>query len=383
MIQLESMSVMIVDDMESMRKSIRGMLKMLHIGGTIRLAENGREGWRLLNNVPIDIAIIDWNMPIMKGIELLEHIRASKEHRDMPVIMITAEAEKEIVAEAAESDIDGYLLKPLTTQSLDERIRSVVQLANDPPKAALYLIKGRELEESGNIPEAIAQVKEALKERPSSTRILRKLAQLYSALGQDDVAQKCLLKAVSVNSFDAVSRYMLGELCLKNNDLAGAIKYYDQAITISPRNISKGVELGEVLLKKGMGTDAFTIFEKVLKYSGKSLMQTEKVAQCCIAAGEYLYARNLIEGILKESPDRYDLLFTLATLHEKAGDINSATDCYTKVDENVPNHLEAKLALAKINFYQKRVFVTEEYLKQVLKIDPKNEEALSIRKNNL
>lgn len=382
MIQLDSMSVLIVDDMESMRKSIRGMLKMLHIGGTIRLAENGRDGWRLLNNVPIDLAIIDWNMPIMKGIELLEHIRASKEHRDMPVIMITAEAEKEIVSEAAESDIDGYLLKPLTTQSLDERIRSVIHQANNPPKAAQHLIKGREFEESGKLPEAIAEVKEALKERPTSSRVLRKLAQLYSGIGQDDVAEKCLLKAVSVNNHDAVSRYMLGELCLKKNDLAGAIKYYDQAISISPRNISKGVELGEVLLQKGLGTDAFMIFEKVLKYSGKSLMQTEKVAQCCIAAGEYHYARNLIESILKESPDRYDLMFTLATLYEKAGDIKTAMDQYILVDENVPNHLEAKLALAKINFYQKKIFVTDEYLKQILKIDPNHEEALMMRKNN-
>lgn len=382
MIELDSMSVMIVDDMESMRKSIRGMLKMLQFGKTIRLAENGLEGWKMLNNVPVDLAIIDWNMPIMKGIELLEHIRASKEHRDMPVIMITAEAEKEIVSEAAESDIDGYLLKPLTTHSLDEKIRSVISLANEPAKSTMHMLKARDFEESGDIPSAIIEVKEALKERPRSSRILRKLGQLYSDSGNDDVAEKCLLKAVAVNSYDAVSRYTLGELCLKKNDLPGAIKYYDQAITISPRNITKGVDLGEVLLKKGMGTEAFSIFEKVIKYSGKSLMQTEKVAQCCIEAGEYHYARNLIESILKESPERFDLMFTLATLYEKAGDVNSALDYYKNVDEHVPDHLAAKMAIAKIMFYQKKIFVVDEYLKQILKIDPSNEEALMMRKNN-
>ncbi|MBU1171863.1 MAG: response regulator [Proteobacteria bacterium] len=382
MIQLDSMSILIVDDMESMRKSIRGMLKMLQIGKTIRLAENGREGWKLINSVPVDLAIIDWNMPIMKGIELLEHIRSSKEYRDMPVIMITAEAEKEIVSEAAESDIDGYLLKPLTSHSLDEKIRGVIDLANEPAKATLHILKARDFEEAGDIKAAIGEVKEALKERPTSSRILRKLGQLYSDMGNDDVAEKCLLKAVAVNSYDAMSRYILGELCLKKNDLAGAVKYYDQAITISPRHISKGVDLGDVLLKKGMGTDAFRIFEKVIKYSGRSLMQTEKVAECCIASGEYGYAKSLIESILKESPDRFDLMFTLATLYERSGDVQSALNYYKTVDESVPDHLTSKLALAKIFFYQKKVFVVDEYLKQILKIDPKNEEALTMRKDN-
>ncbi|GAB6095035.1 hypothetical protein JCM14469_12870 [Desulfatiferula olefinivorans] len=383
MMQLESLSIMIVDDMESMRKSIRGMLKMLNIGKTVRLAENGREGWRLLNDVPVDMAIIDWNMPVMKGIELLELIRGSKEHRDMPVIMITAEAEKEIVAEAAESDIDGYLLKPLTTQSLDEKIRSVIALANQPAPATVHMLKARDFEEAGDLSSAIAEAKEALKGRPTSSRILRKLGQLYSAMGNDDVAEKCLQKAVSVNSHDAVSRYILGELCLKKNDLAGAIKYYDQAITISPRNISKGVDLGEVLLKQGMGTEAMAIFEKVIRYSGKSLMQTEKVVECCIATGEYRYAMGLIEGILKDNPTRFDLLFTLAGLHERCGDTASALACYKEVDEGSPDHVGAKLAIAKIYFYQKKTFVVEDYLKQVLTLEPDNVEARTLLKNNL
>ena len=382
MIDIDTMSILIVDDMESMRKSIRGMLKVLHIGKIIRHAENGREGWRILNSEPIDLAIIDWNMPIMKGIELLELIRGSKTYRDLPVIMITAEAEKEIVAEAAESDIDGYLLKPLTTKSLDERIRSVIRLANDPAKATVHFQKARDYEELGDIPAALAEVKEALKEKPNSSRVLRKLGQLYIKAENDDIAEKCLLKAVAVNSQDAISRFILGELYLRRNDLASTIKYYDQAISISPRNISKGVDLGKILLKQGMATEAFNMFQQVIKYSGKNLVQTEKAAESCIEAGEFRYALVLLENIINENPERYDIMLTLAKLYDQTGDPESAVKHYKTLDENVPNHVTAKLAIAKYYLTQKKVFVVDEYINQILKIEPKNIEALALRKNN-
>jgi DNA-binding response OmpR family regulator len=382
MIDLENMSILIVDDMESMRKSIRGMLRMLHIGKLIRHAENGREGWKALNEIPVDLAIIDWNMPIMKGIELLELIRSNKQMRDMPVIMITAEAEKKIVVEAAESDIDGYLLKPLTTQSLDERIRSVIKLANDPNKSTTHFLKARDFEEQGEITLAIAEIKEALKERPNSSRILRKLGQLYAMKDNDDVAEKCFLKAVAVNSQDAISRYILSELYLKKDNLAGAVKYYDQAIAISPRNIASGVDLGNILIKRGMGTQALEIFKKVLKHSGKNLMHVEKAAECCIEAGELGYARKLLESVIEENPERYDLVFKLAALCERDGDTSIALGYYKTVDDNTQNNLNAKMRMAKIYFSLKKVYVVDDLLKQILKIDPENIEAKTMMKNN-
>lgn len=382
MIDLDTMSVLIVDDMESMRKSIRGMLKVLQLGKTIRLGSNGREGWELLNSAHVDLAIIDWNMPIMKGIEFLGLIRDSKKYRDMPVIMITAEAEKEIVAEAAESDIDGYLLKPLTTQSLDERIRSVINLANNPEPATIHLKNGRSMEEAGDIPGAIEEVKKALKERPTSSRILRKLGQLYSLQGNDEIAEKCLSKAVAINKNDAMSRYILGELYLKKDDLTNAVKYYDQAISISPRNISKGIDLGDVLMKRGMATQAVDIFSKVIKYSGKGLMHSEQVAELCIENNEYNYAKMLLESIIKENPERYDLVFKLGTLYENTGDADTALSYFITVDENLPEDIDSKLHIAKIYLLKKKVFVADNYLNKILKIDPKHEETLKLRMSN-
>lgn len=383
MIDIDNMTVLIVDDMESMRKSIRGMLKMLNIGKNIRHAENGREGWKIINETRVDLAIIDWNMPVMKGIELLDLIRNDKRFRDMPVIMITAEAEKKIVMEAAESDIDGYLLKPLTTKSLDDRIRSVIKLANEPAKFTVHVLKARDHEEQGNITDAIQEIKEALKERPNSSRILRKLGQLYSASGNDDIAEKCFLKALSVNSQDAMSRYILSELYLKKDNLTAAVKYYNQAIAISPLNVGNGVDLGSTLIKRGMGNQALEIFQKVLKYSGKDLVHVEKAAECCIDAGEKNYAIKLLESVVETNPERHDLLFKLATLYEEDGDIDHALTCYRSVDENTENNLDVKMRMAKIYYNMKKVYVVDDLLKQILKIDPDNKEAKQMMRENI
>ena len=87
MIDLKQMSVLIVDDMENMCKSIRGMLKVLDYGSKFRFAFNGAEAWAILQKEPVDLAIVDWNMPTMTGVELLGHIRDDKTMRDMPVVM--------------------------------------------------------------------------------------------------------------------------------------------------------------------------------------------------------------------------------------------------------------------------------------------------------
>lgn len=78
MISLSEMTILITDDMEPMCKSIRGMLKVLNFGKSFFFAHNGRDAWKILNENQVDLAILDWNMPIMTGIELVGLIRADK-----------------------------------------------------------------------------------------------------------------------------------------------------------------------------------------------------------------------------------------------------------------------------------------------------------------
>ncbi len=155
MIDIKNMSILIVDDMKSMRLTIRKMLQNLNIGKTLKFAENGREGMEVLSKTKCDLAILDWNMPIMNGIEMLERIREDKVLRDMPVIMVTAESERDVVSEVAETEVNAYLLKPLTLAALDNKIKAVVKKANKPNPATKHRVKARELEEMGEYESAL------------------------------------------------------------------------------------------------------------------------------------------------------------------------------------------------------------------------------------
>ncbi|MCF8044778.1 MAG: response regulator [Desulfarculaceae bacterium] len=383
MIDLETMSVLIVDDMQSMRRTMRNMFKQLGLGRVIRHAENGEEAWNLIKSTSVDLAVVDWHMPVLNGIELLNRIREDRDLRDMPVIMITAESEKDIVVEVAESEIDAYLLKPLTMKAMDAKVRQVVQNANNPDEVTKCLYKARELEEAENYTEAVEQVRLALTKRPNASRILRKMADLHLKIDKENVAEKCLKKAVAVNKDDAVARYQLGDFYRKKNDLDSANRYFMEAVSISPRAVPQAIELGEQLIRKGKTDQAVKLFDKAIQRSTNSDMSREEIIAIYIQNREYAKARKLLESYLKEQPERYDLMYKLGVAYMKAGDLKNAQDRFQKVDENTEDNIDAKLHLARIYYHQKRVFLADDMINQVLRIDPQNEKALELRKKNM
>ncbi|HPX10982.1 MAG TPA: response regulator, partial [Syntrophales bacterium] len=101
----EHMKVLVVDDMPSMRSTIRNMLRQLGYVH-IREAEDGRGAWNRMKAEKFDVAVVDWNMPHMNGIELLRKARADEELGSLPFVMVTAEVNEETIAEAAETEVD-------------------------------------------------------------------------------------------------------------------------------------------------------------------------------------------------------------------------------------------------------------------------------------
>ncbi|MBF0467326.1 MAG: response regulator [Desulfamplus sp.] len=390
MIDINTMSVLIVDDMKSMRLSIRNMFKQLRLGSNIRHAENGREALKILAEVPVDMAVIDWNMPVMNGITLLNNIRNTKNLRDMPVIMITAEAERDIVLNVAESDIDAYLLKPLTMKSLEEKVKTVIHSANNPDKATVHLYNARDFEEAGDIDSAIEETRLALQERPKASRILRNLGLLYDKANNDKMAEKCLQKAVAVNREDDVSRFLLVDFYLKRNDLASAVNYYEQARVLGSQIISKGVEIGERLIERGMVSEAVSIFTRVMKSSKDTLSIKDNVVNICIEHGEYGYAKQLLADLIGDQPERVDLKLRAARLYAKINEPDKALEYYetvnsvAKIDKDLTTQefIDVKIMLARAYIEKNKPFIVEQYLNQILKLDPNHAVALELRRQN-
>ncbi len=380
-VDFENLSILVVDDAKSMRLTIRKMLKNLNIGKTLRFAEDGRKGIEILKNYKTDLAILDFDMPVMNGAAMLSYIRSDKALRDMPVIMITAEAQRDLVYEVAETDIDAYILKPLTLQLLDDKIKAVVNQARYPDTATSLIRKARDFEEAQDFESAIKLIKLALGYRPNASRLLRKLGILYQTIGNMPVALKCLKKAVLVNSEDAVTRYLLGEIYRKRGDIELAAHYYFEVMSLTSKYNDKAIELGELLLSKGLNQTAIKLFSKVISKSKKNLLIKEKVADICLEYDEYTYSKRLLDSIILEVPSRYDTVYKAGIVYQDAGDPDTALEHFLAVDRHQSSRVDVKLQIAKIYYGKNQVYQADDYLNRVLRKEPQNEEALSLRRS--
>ncbi|MGC9120794.1 MAG: chemotaxis response regulator CheY [Sulfurihydrogenibium sp.] len=116
--------ILTVDDMATMRKIIKSLLNQLGYNN-VDEAENGKEALSKLRQQKYDLVLLDWNMPEMDGITLLQEIRKDPNLKDIPVIMVTAEAKKENVLLAVQSGANNYIVKPFTAETLKEKMDKV------------------------------------------------------------------------------------------------------------------------------------------------------------------------------------------------------------------------------------------------------------------
>lgn len=383
MIDLKRMSVLIVDDMENMCRSIRGMLKVLNYGSGFRFANNGLEAWTLLQKEPVDLAIVDWNMPSMTGVELLERIREDKNLRDMPVVMVTAEANREIVAESAESDIDAYILKPLTVKSLGDKISLVIEKANNPPPMVYHLKLARDFEEAGEIEAAIEEAKQAMDADPQSTKPMRELGRIYLRKKEYQEAEKWLSQAADMNKLDVIAFHHLGELHLQQNDIEKAAEFFDKAIKISPRHVSRGVNFGKVLVQQGMINKAQKVFDRAIELSSNFLGIHEDVADYCMESGVNEYAEKLLEFVLEQAPNREDVIYKLGVINENLGQPRKALSYFIEAGKRNRDNIDIQLKIAKNYVDTGQVLRAERILNTILKKDPESQGARELLKHCL
>ena len=380
MIDIENMSILVVDDIKSMRMTIRKMLRNLRIGRELRVAENGRKALEELRSKPTDLVIVDWNMPVMNGTQMLEELRKDKNLRDIPVIMVTAENERDIVSEVAEVEIGAYLLKPLTLAALDDKIRSVVNAANNPDDATVHLLKARDLEESNDFKGAIDEVRKALVFKPSASRILRKMGMLHFNVDKPQIGEKCLQKAVSVNRQDTISRFHLAEHYMNRKELEKAANLYLEILTLSDRYSEMAVELGARLMKKGSRSVALRLFSEVAARSAKRANLKDKILKICMDREEYDYSKQLLDEMIRDNPSNSEVVFKAGETLVKMGEEEKALEYFEAVDEMNGGDVPAKIEMAKICFHIGQLYKADDYLSQILKIDPDNKDVKELRR---
>ena len=119
-----NIKILVVDDMSTMRRIVKNIMKQLGFVN-VEEAENGEEALIKLRADSFGFIISDWNMPVMTGIELLRAVRADEKLKTIPLLMVTAEAQKENLIEAIQAGVSNYIVKPFTAEVLQEKMNKI------------------------------------------------------------------------------------------------------------------------------------------------------------------------------------------------------------------------------------------------------------------
>ena len=122
----KTMKILVVDDFPTMRRIVKNLLKDLGFEN-VDEAEDGAQALEKLRNGGFEFVVSDWNMPNMDGLTMLQNIRADLNLASLPVLMVTAEAKKENIIAAAQAGANGYVVKPFTAATLEEKLNKIFE----------------------------------------------------------------------------------------------------------------------------------------------------------------------------------------------------------------------------------------------------------------
>ena len=119
------MKFLVVDDFSTMRRIVKNLLHDLGYPNVTE-ADDGKTALPMLQGGGFDFLISDWNMPGMSGLDLIKAVRSDAKLAKLPVLMLTAEAKREQIIEAAQAGVNGYVIKPFTAETLKEKLDKIL-----------------------------------------------------------------------------------------------------------------------------------------------------------------------------------------------------------------------------------------------------------------
>jgi len=118
------MKVLVVDDFATMRRIVKNVLRQIGFAN-IGEADDGKAALKVLKEEKFDLILCDWNMPEMSGLEVLKQMKSDDALKDIPFVMVTAEAQKDHIIEAVKAGVNSYIVKPFTAETIGEKLKKL------------------------------------------------------------------------------------------------------------------------------------------------------------------------------------------------------------------------------------------------------------------
>ena len=314
-----SAKVVVVDDQQTMRLLLSQAIKG---AGFVEVdkAQDGKSGLELMRKVSCDLALVDWNMPRMNGLELLNRVRADADIGNLVFVMVTAETMDQKVIQAAEEKQDAYLTKPISPEKLSRRLALILERRLTTAKARLFEAKGQ-------VEKAVEEYMAAAHNRPRATWPLFALGDLLTRNGRYAEAERCFQKVLDLDPEAVAASLGLGRILEEKGDKQAARKVYQQAMAKNPRFFRAYDALADSLLEDGMDDKALRVLQGAMQAQGgenagrRALMGRLFYEAERYAEAEESYAKCLE---LNSAPDKAETGLSLARSRLAQGRIDEA-----------------------------------------------------------
>lgn len=256
---LKDKTIIVIDDIVEMREAIRFSLKSIELiiqlkemGKGMIEARNGKEAMKAIENKETHLIICDWDMPKMPGIKVLQAVRSHKDERiqNLPFMMVTAVDKREQILWALEEGADGYVVKPITPQKIENGIKQTLWKSNNMAGNRKIVREVKELMEGNNHEQALKICMKQVKDGSKSPSIRFWIGQVCEAdREKESDAEDWYNDALRKNPMFNLSRVALSNLYIKQGKLIEALDLIDEAIVKSPGNPMWLKHKGYVLTK--------------------------------------------------------------------------------------------------------------------------------------
>ncbi len=300
-ISAENLRVVIIDDQPAMRQAFKRVLD--HMGEFDVLDfPDGKEALKKMEDAPVDLILLDLFMPKMSGFQFLKHLREKVVGQDIPTIVITGEGSKEDIIKAVDLGATDYVLKPFQPETLEAKIKRVLQDYSSPSYALNQTRKGDRFLILKKFDMALKCYNNALESDPQFLRA--KLARTHALIAMSKLseAEKELGDISRQHESYFKAHSTLVDLLLKQNRNDEAISILKKELAINPRQAQRQILLAKLLEKKGL---------------------TEASA-------------NAYKAALDEDADSKEALLSLAKIHAQEKNLDKTLKYLRRIKKNDP-----------------------------------------------
>lgn len=324
----EKLTVLIIDDKPSMRRTIKNLLRRLGYQKLIE-ADDGDTGLSQVQAVRPNLVISDWNMPRMNGGQLVRAIRDNETIAQTPFLVITAEVDAKAIAEAAEFEVDAYIVAPFSAELVEEKIKHAIAIRSKPSAVETHLSLGQVYTKARQYDAALGEFEKVLELAPNSPRAMVAYGQVKELQGDQGMAEAHYKKAIQISPLFIKGHESLAHLYREQGDLKKASKHLSKAVEISPRNAKRQVQLGKTLIKSGDTSKAKDVLKEVMRIAQQDYNDVLKeVGEAYLEAGMAEEAQLVFERGLAANPTDLHLYNRLGIAYRKQKKYSSAVANY-------------------------------------------------------